>query len=324
MTSHLAMLLVALAADWYFGDPDALWRRTGHPVAWFGHVIDALDRALNHAGDAPGRRLRAGALAWAAMVAVALFAAWVIGGVLHRLGPIGWLGEVFIVFALLAQKSLKDHVTAVAEGLRSKGIDGGRAAVALIVGRDPQRLDRSGVSRAAIESLAENFSDGVVAPAFWYAVFGLPGIVVYKMVNTADSMIGHRNEKYREFGRVAAQADDLANWLPARLSALVVALAAWTLDGGTSARAALAAAWRDAGLHRSPNAGWPEAAFAGALAIALGGPRAYRGETVSQAFINGAGKMALDADDILRSNALFDRSCFTVWGLILLVLLSLP
>lgn len=314
MTPHLLILLAALVADWFIGDPDRLWARTGHPVVWFGRLIDLLDNALNHGSDPAAVRYRKGALAWSVMVGAALTAAWLAGAVLAWLGPLGWLVEGFAVFALLAQKSLRDHVAAVAGGLRGEGIEAGRRAVARIVGRDPERLDRAGVARAAIESLAENFSDSVVAPAFWYAVFGLPGIVAYKMINTADSMIGHRSERYLEFGRVAARADDLANWLPARLSALIVAAGAWTLGGLGAARAALAIALRDAGLHRSPNAGWPEAGFAGALALALGGPRAYREGTVAQAFLNGAGHRALDAADIDRALGLFARSCFALWA----------
>jgi adenosylcobinamide-phosphate synthase len=252
---------------------------------------------------------------------VALVLAWFVIGVLGWFGPPGWLGEGFIVFALLAQKNLKDHVGAVAKGLKQEGIAGGRQAVSRIVGRDPAKLDPSGVARAAVESLAENFSDGVVAPAFWYAVFGLPGLFVYKMINTADSMIGHRNERYLEFGRVAAQADDLANWLPARLSTFIIAAAAWTIAGASAARRAVATAFGDAGLHRSPNAGWPESAFAGALGIALGGPRVYRDETVAQAYLNSAGLLELDAADIDRALVLFSRSCFALWALVALAVL---
>jgi len=313
--SHGLILLGALVADWRFGEPERLWGRIGHPVAWMGWLIARLDEQLNHASDSDSLRYRKGALAWAAMVAAALAAAWAAGAVLAALGPLGWFGEGFVVFALIAQKSLRDHVAAVASGLRAGGIEGGRAAVAQIVGRDPARLDQAGVSRAAIESLAENFSDGVVAPAFWYLVFGLPGIVAYKMINTADSMIGHRSERYLFFGRVTAQADDFANWLPARLSALIVALAALLLDGAAAGRAAASTVWRDAGLHRSPNAGWPEAAFAGALGIALGGSRVYATETVSQAWLNGAGRIGLDASDIDRALKLFAWSCFVLWAL---------
>jgi adenosylcobinamide-phosphate synthase len=253
------------------------------------------------------------------LIAAALATAWVIGFVLRLLGPLGWLIEAAIVSVLLAQKSLKEHVAAVTAGLRNGGLEGGRRAVSLIVGRDPEQLDRAGVSRAAIESLAENFSDGVVAPAFWYAVFGLPGLIVYKAINTADSMIGHKSEKYLEFGRVAAQSDDLANWLPARLSALLIAAGAWALAGMAAARAALSVAARDAGLHRSPNAGWPEAAFAGALGIALGGPRIYANEAVRQSWLNASGRRDPDAGDIERALGLFALACFALWGAVLAV-----
>ena len=196
----------------------------------------------------------------------------VAGGGIYRLRPAG-------------AKELARSCRGRCEGLRAGGLAGGRAAVSRIVGRDPQTLDAAGVVRAAIESLAENFCDGVVAPAFWYAVLGLPGIIAYKMINTANSMIGHRSEKYLHFGRVAARTDDVANWLPARLSALLISAAAAAAISVAAARAAFGTALRDAGLHRSPNAGWPEAAMAGALDIALGGPRKYAGETVSQTYL---------------------------------------
>lgn len=321
--THLLILLAALVADWFVGEPQALWRRTGHPVAWIGWLIGRLDAALNRHTDTAGERYRNGAIAWVTLVAVSLVAAWIIGLVLWLLGPLGWLIEAAIVSVFLAQKSLKDHVAAVAQGLRAEGLEGGRRAVAQIVGRDPERLDRAGVSRASIESLAENYSDGVVAPAFWYAVFGMPGLIVYKAINTANSMIGHRSEKYLEFGRVAAQTDDLANWLPARLSALLVAAGAWALSGIGAARDALAVARQDAGLHRSPNAGWPEAAFAGALGIALGGPRAYANETVRQAWLNAAGRRELDAGDIERALGLFAHACFVLWAATIIVAIVL-
>ncbi|MCG6859436.1 MAG: adenosylcobinamide-phosphate synthase CbiB [Salaquimonas sp.] len=317
--THIVILLIALIADWFTGEPQALWRRVGHPVAWIGWLIHRLDAMLNRHTDTAGQRYRNGAVAWTVLIAAALATAWVIGFVLRLLGPLGWLIEAAIVSVLLAQKSLKEHVAAVTAGLRNGGLEGGRRAVSLIVGRDPEQLDRAGVSRAAIESLAENFSDGVVAPAFWYAVFGLPGLIVYKAINTADSMIGHKSEKYLEFGRVAAQSDDLANWLPARLSALLIAAGAWALAGMAAARAALSVAARDAGLHRSPNAGWPEAAFAGALGIALGGPRIYANEAVRQSWLNASGRRDPDAGDIERALGLFALACFALWGAVLAV-----
>jgi len=315
------ILLAALAADWVFGDPDALWRRTGHPVAWMGKLIEYLDGRLNIPGADAGRAMRNGAIAWTAMTAVALVVALVAATIFRAFGPIGWLAEGFAVFSLLAQKSLKDHVAAVAMGLRTGGIEGGRRAIATVVGRDPQSLDDEGIARAAIESLSENFSDGVVAPAFWYAVFGLPGIVLYKMINTADSMIGHRSKKYLHFGRIAAQADDVANWLPARLSVLVIFAAATLTIAPAAGRAALGVALRDAGLHRSPNAGWPEAAMAGALAIALGGPRTYRDGIVQQAYLNSSGRKAIDAGDIDLALRLFAASCLAGWAVVALAVI---
>jgi adenosylcobinamide-phosphate synthase len=322
MEMNLAILLAALVLDWLVGDPDWLWQRVPHPVVFFGKVVSVLDKALNHDGDPAATRRRNGAIALVAMLSLALIAGAVIAALLSHLGALGSLLEIVLVAVLLAQKSLADHVRAVADRLRLGGLEGGRKAVSMIVGRNPQTLDRSGVSRAAIESLAENFSDGVVAPAFWYALLGLPGILAYKMLNTADSMIGHRSERHLHFGRWSARADDYANLVPARLSALVISLGAISLDGIAAARAAIGSALRDAGLHRSPNAGWPEAAFAGALGFALGGPRTYREESVQQAWLNGSGRISLDAADIERALVLFSRACFALWAVVLVLILA--
>lgn len=322
MTQTAVVLLAALVADWHFGEPDLLWKRIPHPVVLFGRLIGLLDRAFNLAEDPPARRRRYGALALAVLLLAALGAGSALTLLAEALGPLGPVIEIFVVFALLAQKSLKDHVAEVSATLAAEGLEAARGAVGKIVGRDPQRLDRAGVARAAVESLAENFADGAVAPAFWYALLGLPGIVAYKALNTADSMIGHRNAKYLEFGRFAARADDFANWLPARLSALLIAAGAATLGGAAAARSSLGAALRDAGLHRSPNAGWPEAAMAGALDIALGGPRIYPGETVSQAHIHATGRRDIDAADIDKAIAVFVRACFVLWGAIALLAIA--
>jgi adenosylcobinamide-phosphate synthase len=229
-------------------------------------------------------------------------------------GPLGWLAEIAAVSIFLAQKSLADHVGAVAGGLREGGLEGGRAAVSHIVGRDPGTLDVAGVSRAAIESLAENASDGVIAPALWYAVFGLPGLLVYKMINTADSMIGNFSDRYRDFGRAAAKLDDAVNLVPSRVTGLFAALAAWTLYGRSAARRSFGVMMRDARLHRSPNSGWPESAFAGALGLALAGPRIYGGALVREPMQNAAGRRDANAADIDKATRLFWRLCtvFTV------------
>src|SRR5690606_16048071 len=224
------------------------------------------------------------------LVALCILIGLAIENLLPFLGSAGALIEIIIVAVFLAQKSLADHVKAVANGLREEGIEGGRKAVSMIVGRNPEQLDEGGVSRAAVESLAENASDGIVAPAFWFLVGGLPGLFAYKLINTADSMIGHMNERYRHFGRFAARLDDVANFVPARLTGLLAVLACGLNMGKESGRKAFRVMRADARLHRSPNAGWPEAAFAGGLGLALAGPRRYGTEKVDGPMLNASGK----------------------------------
>lgn len=274
MSIILAMLLDAL-----LGEPKILWSRLPHPAVLMGRAVAFADARLNHG---PARRLK-GVLA----VALLVLGAALLGAVLQAFGPVA---EVIVGAILLAQKSLVQHVTAVAQGLRC-GVAPGRAAVAMIVSRDTREMDRDGVARAAIESAAENLSDGVIAPLFWFLLAGLPGLLVYKIVNTADSMIGYRTPRYAAFGWAAARLDDVLNLIPARLTALLIALpqGQWR---------ALPAIWRDARRHRSPNAGWPEAAMARALGIALAGPRAYNGQRQEFAWVNATGRRPLLAQDI--------------------------
>ncbi|TYO90038.1 adenosylcobinamide-phosphate synthase CbiB [Oceanicella actignis] len=277
------MLWAALILDALLGEPEALWRRVPHPAVLMGRMIDALERRWNRPSDPePVRRARGAAAVLAAT------GAWAALGALAAWAPGGWLWQTLGAAVLLAQRSLVDHVRAVARGLR-QGLGPGRAAVAMIVGRDVRALDEAGVARAAIESAAENFSDGVVAPAFWFAVAGLPGMAAYKALNTADSMIGHRNARFAAFGWAAARADDVANWIPARLSGAVLCL----VGGG-------ARGWRvmlrDARLHRSPNAGWPEAAMAAALGVSLSGPRVYDGRLSDEPFVHPEGRAPAAAD----------------------------
>lgn len=290
MSLHLFFTLAgAIALDRLVGDPDWLWRRFPHPVVLFGHAIGWFDKTLNRNRYSAHARKVAGVVAILLLLAASLL----VGAALHRFlmafGFVGWLLEAIVVAVFLAHKSLADHVFRVAQGLRQDGLSGGRRAVSMIVGRDPETLDEPAVCRAAIESLAENFSDGVVAPAFWYAVLGLPGLLAYKMLNTADSMIGHKSPKYLAFGWASARLDDLANLPAARLSALLIAAGAWWRFGRQRARNSMDLAFRDHGLHRSPNSGWPEAAMAGALDIRLAGPRIYGGAIVDEPMINGAG-----------------------------------
>jgi adenosylcobinamide-phosphate synthase len=300
-------LLLSLALDAVFGDPEALNRRQLHPVQLIGRVIAWADARFNRESDTPGRRRNSGAWTTIGLLAGALILGHLVLALLLAL-PLGWLWLAIVMSTLIAQRSLYDHVAAVASGLETSGLGGGRLAVSRIVGRDPEALDQAGVSRAAIESLAENFSDGVVAPVFWAALFGLPGLLAYKVINTADSMIGHKNARHLHFGWAAARLDDLLNLIPARLSGVLVCAAAWVLPGADPV-GAWRAMGRDAKHHRSPNAGWPEAAFAGALGLAIAGPRVYHGELVDDHWMNEGGRPHAAAPDIRMALRLFVRAC---------------
>ncbi|ODN72553.1 adenosylcobinamide-phosphate synthase CbiB [Methylobrevis pamukkalensis] len=309
----LALLaLLALVVEAFAGYPDAVYRRIGHPVTWIGALIAVLDTRLNRADLSDGARRAGGVVTL--LILLVLSAAVGVG--LHALlgsGPFGLALLAILAATLPAQRSLDMHVKAVADGLRVD-LEAGRAAVGMIVGRNPAFLDEAGVARAAIESLGENYSDGVVAPLFWTAVLGLPGGIAYKAVNTADSMIGHRTERHRAFGWAAARFDDLVNLPASRLSALFVVLAALTLPG-MSAQGAVRAVRRDARHHRSPNAGWPEAAFAGALGLQLNGPKVYGTVHTEDAYM-GDGRREATADDIDRSLTLYRRALL-VEGIVL-------
>lgn len=302
-------LLLSLALDAVFGDPEALNRRQLHPVQLIGRVIAWADARFNRENDTPGRRRNSGAWTTAALLAGALVLGHLVQTLLLAL-PLGWLWLAIVMSTLIAQKSLYQHVAAVASGLETGGLGGGRLAVSRIVGRDPEALDQAGVSRAAIESLAENFSDGVVAPVFWTALFGLPGLLAYKVINTADSMIGHKTPRHLHFGWAAARLDDLLNLVPARLSGLIVCAASWLLPGADPV-GAWRAMRRDARHHRSPNAGWPESAFAGALGLAIAGPRVYHGALVDDHWMNDGGRPHAAAPDIRMALRLFIRACWT-------------
>lgn len=283
------VLLLALAIDALVGDPDRIWRRWPHPVVWLGGMIGWGDRVLNRESLGPeGRRWCGGALL-AGLLLLASGAAYLVEEALRSL-PGGWLLVSAVASIFIAQRSLVDHVARVRDAFAEGGLPDARRAVSMIVGRDPETLDESGVARAAIESTAENFSDGVVAPAFWFVLLGLPGLVAYKAANTADSMIGHLSARHREFGWAAARFDDLVNLLPARAAGALIGLAAPVAGG--RARLALRMMMRDAGLHRSPNAGWPEAAMAGALGVALAGPRTYASGVVADPFLHREGRPA--------------------------------
>ncbi|MDB5394712.1 MAG: cobD [Rhodospirillales bacterium] len=294
------------------GYPAFIYRAVGHPVTWMGALLAGLEKRLNRENAPFARRCLSGTATLVALLAVTIGVA----SVFDRATSFGWVGIVLRILAatsLLAQRSLYDHVRAVADALEKNGLAAGRKAVSMIVGRNPDRLDEAGVARAAIESLAENFADGIVAPTFWMAAAGIPGAALYKAANTADSMIGHRTPRYAAFGWAAARLDDLLNLPASRLAALFIALAA-ALAGG-SPGGAFRAVWRGASRHRSPNAGWPEAAMAGALGLKLAGPRVYGDETVDDAFM-GDGRLKATVADIRKALRVFQTACILQWLLL--------
>ncbi|MCA3437163.1 MAG: cobalamin biosynthesis protein [Rhodobacter sp.] len=283
-----ALLVPALLLDAAFGEPHWLWSRLPHPAVVMGRAVGWLDAKLNRGEN----RKAKGVLALLVLVCGAGLAGAAIASL-----PDGGLLEVLAAAILLAQRSLVDHVRAVGDALRLSLSDG-RRMVARIVGRDTSGLDGAGVARAAIESAAENLSDGVVAPALAFLVFGLPGLMIYKITNTADSMIGHRTPRHEQFGWAAARFDDLLNWIPARLTAALILLAHGRFDP--------APVLRDGPLHRSPNAGWPEAAMAVVLNVALSGPRSYNGVMTAFPWVWPEGRADPGPDQI-------DAACSALW-----------
>ncbi|MEM7241143.1 MAG: adenosylcobinamide-phosphate synthase CbiB [Pseudomonadota bacterium] len=311
MTS-LQILIVAILIDYFVGDPPQLWRKYPHPAVIMGWVVNFLDQQLNRGG----MRMVLGIV-----VAILLVLLGLAVGLLIRnlpdfnFGPITLFYDVIeicIVSVLLAHNSLIKHVEAVTDGL-GQSLEAGRQNVSYIVGRNTAHMDTSDVSRAAVESAAENFSDGVVAPIFWFILLGLPGILIYKFVNTADSMIGHQTERYAQFGYGVAKLDDIMNFIPARLTGGLFCLIYRSKD-------AFEVMMSDADLHRSLNAGWPEAAMASILGVALSGPRSYDGQTMSQdSFLNPRGRQNMNAEDITASVIVLNRSWIAILGFLLLL-----
>lgn len=284
-----ALLAAAMMLDAALGEPRWLWSRLPHPAVLMGRAVGWFDQSLNRGA---GQRVK-GVLAVLALVA----GAGTLGLVLTQAGP---FVEIMIAAILLAQRSLVDHVRAVADGLRLS-VGDGRLMVARIVSRDTKAMEPPDIARAAIESAAENLSDGVIAPALWFLVGGLPGILIYKVVNTADSMIGYRTPRHESFGWAAARLDDLLNLVPARLTAVLI----WAVGGG---RGGWGGILTDARRHKSPNAGWPEAAMARALDLALAGPRIYDGAPRDYPWVNGTARRDIGADDIAGAVAILWRS----------------
>lgn len=304
LSFHFWTLFLAIIVDGIVGDPDWLWKKISHPIVWIGTLIYWLDERFNASTDSRDDRRKKGRLVVVFLIIHGIVSGLILQVVIDFL-PLSAVFEALIVAIFLSARSLYDHVALVAKKLTYSDLTQARQAVARIVGRDPQTLNRAGISRAAIESLAENFSDGIIAPALWYLAAGLPGLIVYKMINTADSMIGHTSGRHRDFGRATARFDDLINLPASRLTALFCVIGTAIHHGATSAQDAISTIMRDAKKHRSPNAGWPEAAFAGGLDLALSGPRSYGGKIGNEAWINENGRRDLDYDDI--------NSCLTLY-----------
>ena len=314
------VLLLALLIDRLIGDPDWIWRKVPHPVAAFGAGIKWFETRFNRKSMSPRRRKWFGIIA----ILILLLASFVVGFFIHKfslgLGGAGVIIEALVASIFIAQKSLVDHVGKVEKAFKQSSLVEARGAVSLIVGRETENLDESAICRAAIESLAENSSDGVVAPLFWFLILGLPGLFCYKLVNTADSMIGYKNERFKDFGWASARLDDAVNFIPARLTAFIVILTSGIFINREAATKALEVVRKDARHHHSPNAGFPECAFAGALDVKLLGQRIYSGKPVDEPFQNGSGKMA-GPDDICRAIRLFNRSMDVLFLIILVLFL---
>ena len=316
---HLPHAAIACITERFIGYPPAVFKTIGHPVQWMGDLITWLDTTLNTKPDDEIEGIARGATALTILLLCTALPAYLLQDILTRFSG-GWLINVAIATAFIAQKSMKDHVLEVANAL-STSLAEGRKAVAKIVGRDTTQLDESGVTKAALESLAENTADGIVAPVFWYALLGLPGIVAYKAINTADSMIGHKSDRHLFFGFCAAKLDDFVNLPASRLTALFFAAAA-LLTSKAAAQNALQSAWADASKHRSPNAGWPEAAMAGALGLKFGGARSYE-DGMIELPVMGSGRADMTRADLTSGLKLYDKSLWVMFAVVELLALTL-
>lgn len=309
-----AAMIIALVTESAFGWPDRVFRAIGHPVTWIGRLINHMDTNFNLSEDSPDEQRKWGRITLIIVLAVAVLPTALIAAIL----PGGWLGMLLtglLAAPLVAPRSMYTHVAEVAAPLKEGDLVEARLAVAKIVGRNPDKLDTEGIARASIESLAENTSDGIVAPVFWGVLLGLPGIAAYKAINTADSMIAHKTERHLHFGRAAANLDDIANWVPARLTALLFCVVQ------PAVLQALKVTYADASKHRSPNAGWPEAAMAGALGVRLSGPRSYAEGPSDDPFLN-AGANDPAPTDIDRALRLYLRAIFLLAALLALIAMT--
>jgi len=314
------ILLFALLIDHLIGWPDHLYRRVGHPVTWLGKLIGQLELRLNHWHRATRFQGRlSGVLTLLLVVVISALLGWALQSVFAQNPWLGWFTAV-AAWPLLAMRSLKEHVEAVANPLAEHDLPGARLAVSMIVGRNPEKLDERGISSAALESLAENTSDGVIAPLFWALLMGLPGLFIYKGINTLDSMIGHHSDRYEHFGWASANADDLLNLVPARLTGVLFAVQGLTQQ--PSVLSVFKAMRREAPLHRSPNAGWPESGLAHVLGVRLAGPRYYEQALVEEPYFN-ANARDTTAQDLHRGLECYRRlMCLVIAVLIVIALLQ--
>lgn len=317
---HLKIMAIAIFIDAIWGDPKQIYNKIPHPIIWIGNLIDYLDKKLNHPQDTAPQQKRNGFLTLGLTVALPCLIGYFIQKSLFKIfpKPIAYLLSGIIGSIFIARRSLYEHVQDVSNALEHPDINIARHAVSQIVGRNTSQLDHSGIVRAAIESLAENFSDGVTAPIFWGCIGGLPGIIIYKAINTADSMIGHKTTKYQYFGYAAAKTDDYVNYPASRLSALWIILAASKKPINDIKQVI-----KEAKKHNSPNAGWPEAAMATCLSIYLAGPRQYKDIVLNTAWI-GNGRKELNRNDIQNALKIFLSACNIHYNLILFNLFFIP
>jgi adenosylcobinamide-phosphate synthase len=315
MNEYIFIILIAMAIDGIWGDDHFFWKRIKHPIMYFGKAIERLDSEFNREEFSPNAKILNGV----AVVVAMTFFVYLIGLFLEKLFsilPFSIIFEAIFVSVFIAARSLFDHVKAVNSSLMQDGLEGGRSKLSLIVGRNVSNLDLGDILRAAIESLAENFSDGVVAPVLWYLIFGIPGLLIYKLINTADSMIGHKDNKYINFGMFAARFDDFLNYIPARFSAFLIIVASFILREDW--RSSIRIAKEDHNKHSSPNSGWPESAMSGALGVSLGGLRVYEQEEVDEGVMNASGERNIDDNHLTRSLWIYTTA--NIVGIIILSL----
>lgn len=321
-------LTLALLLDAVFGEPNWLWTRIPHPVVLIGRFISRFDQRMNLENRTPFRRMRAGITALIRLIFVVGALTFGLLFLAYQIHPL--LGFAFSTLTgaiFLAQRSLHDHVAAVYGPLYADDLPAARQALSMIVGRKTDTLDEEGIARAALETLAENHSDGIIAPAFWMLIGGAPGIALYKAINTADSMVGYKNDRYLHFGWASAKLDDVVNWLPARLCVGLILLGVLITKFSGRKDAFNWPDWesirRDAPTHASPNAGWPEASYASSLGVALGGPRTYPDHTVEAPFINDLGRKNLTAANIRSGLALFRATCAATLLVVVFILVAI-